>query len=74
MIAILTTPLLQLAIGFIALLLFYKPPVREEIILINPDGNPEMCKITKYPAIDFYGYRLPNAGDIEKIEKFMKSA
>jgi len=70
MIAILTTPLLQLAIGFIALLLFYKPPAREEIMLINPDGNPEMCKITKYPAIDFYGYRLPNAGDIGKIALF----
>lgn len=47
---------------------------KEEVILINPDGNPEMCRITHYPAIDFYGYRLPNAGDIGKIEKFMKSA
>ena len=55
--------------------IFYRlPSSKSEIILINPHGNPEMCKITKYPAIDFYGYRLPNAGDIEKIEKFMKSA
>jgi len=53
--------------------IFYRPPSsKSEIILINPDGNPEMCKITKYPAFDFYGYRLPNAGDIKKIEKFMK--
>jgi hypothetical protein len=34
-----------------------------------------MCKVYQYPAIQgLYGYRLPNAGDIEKIEKFMKSA
>lgn len=57
--------------------LFYRPPSSngDEIILINPDGNPEMCEVFQYPAIQgLYGYRLPNAGDIEKIEKFMKSA
>jgi hypothetical protein len=43
---------------------------KDEMILINPDGNPEMCKIKDYPAIDFYGYRLPNAGDIGKIALF----
>jgi len=59
--------------------IFYKPPFPSwdtgNIILINPDGNPEMCKVYQYPAIQgLFGYRLPNAGDIEKIEKFMKSA
>ena len=56
--------------------IFYRPPSSNgEIILINPDGSPEMCKVYQYPAIQgLFGYRLPNAGDIEKIEKFMKSA
>jgi len=59
--------------------IFYQPPPPSwetgNIILISPDGNPEMCKVFQYPAIQgLYGYRLPNAGDIEKIEKFMKSA
>tara|TARA_R100001086_G_scaffold107681_3_gene54365 strand:+ start:310 stop:810 length:501 start_codon:yes stop_codon:yes gene_type:complete len=54
----------------------YKIPagtaISRMVVLINPHGNPEMCKITKYPAFDFYGYRLPNAGDIEKVEKLIR--
>ena len=41
-------------------------------LLIDPDGNPEMCKIGKYPALEgFYGYRLPNAGDLHKIAVYL---
>ena len=60
--------------------LLYTPPGRvdcwgypagEPVILINPDGNPEMCKIGEYPALEgYYGYRLPSARDLEKIALF----
>jgi hypothetical protein len=52
--------------------IIYQPCKCDEMILINPDGNPELCKLTRYPAISFSGYRLPNAQDIQKIASFEK--
>ena len=52
--------------------ILYSPPSRGINLLIDPDGNPEMCFLGDYPALEgYYGYRLPNVHDLEKIEKYL---
>lgn len=52
--------------------ILYLPASHAEHLLIDPDGNPEMCFLSDYPALEgYYGYRLPNVGDLEKIEKYL---
>jgi len=55
-------------------ILYSPPPYEKERILIDPSGNPEMCFLREYPALEgFYGYRLPNVGDLSKIERYMNN-
>ena len=54
--------------------ILYSPSERQkEILLIDPDGNPEICNwLNEYPALEgFYGYRLPNADDLHKIAVYL---
>jgi hypothetical protein len=52
--------------------ILYLPAPCAKNLLIDPDGNPEMCSLSDYPALEgYYGYRLPNAQDLEKIEKYL---
>ena len=54
--------------------ILYLPASHAEHLLIDPDGNPEMCFLSDYPALEgFYGYRLPNVGDLSKIERYMNN-
>jgi len=57
----------------IAYILYSPSEPQKEILLIDPDGNPEICNwLNMYPALEgFYGYRLPNAGDLHKIAVYL---
>jgi len=61
---------------------FYRAPSQkimksiwdDGLILIDPDGNPKMTyRISKYPALRYYRYRLPDAGDLDKITEYLEN-